>query len=227
MDKSNRFIALLFIVCLPAFSQDYFPLHLNDEWRYKRVDGDTGTYLVCRIVDTVTVTGQKYFVKKSAYYMSEPYFDTLRNDNNVVYAYSNNHESVLCDLRCSTEVRDTVESMITFKWPIDTLTLGDTMLSHLVYYLTDYVGMADGQRATWYANNIGIIQEAYFRAQPTLTYAYINGRTVITAKNAAIRFFPKRAGIARHKTAGIFDFLGRKIGNIPKSKSIRIISINR
>ena len=226
MNQCKRVVSL-FIVCLSVYSQDYFPLHLNDEWRYKRVDGDTAHYLICQIVDTLTVAGQKYFVKKSAYYMSEPYFDTLRNEDNVVYTYSGNVESVLYDLRCSTEVRDTVESRITIKWPVDTLTLGDTVLTRLVYYFTDYVGMADGQRATWYAGNIGIIKEAYFRAQPTLTYAYINGRIVFDTKNTAIRFFPKRADIARHKTAGTFDFLGRKIGNIPHSKSIRIISINR
>jgi hypothetical protein len=148
---------------------------------------------------------------------SVPEFDTLRSDNNVVYRYSNNRESVLYDLRCSTEVRDTTGSLITIKRTIDTLSLNDTLLADLVYYFTDYVGMADGQRDTWFGENIGIVKEAYFRSAPTLTYAKINGRVVINAENTPIRLSQRKAAMASHKIAGRFDFLGRKVVNIKKS----------
>jgi hypothetical protein len=216
----RELLVLLFLSCLSVYSQDYFPLHVNDEWHYKLLYEVNKEYMVSQIVDTTTVAEKKYFVRRNLYHYtgSIPEFDTLRSDNNVVYRYSNNRESVMYDLRCSTEVRDTVNLAITVKYPIDTLSLNDTLLADLVFYFTDYVGMADGQRDTWFGENIGIVKEAYFRSAPTLTYAKINGRVVINAENTPIRYSQKKADVASHKIAGRFDFLGRKVVNIQKSK---------
>ena len=229
MNRCKLFIPL-FLSCLSVYSQDYFPLHLNDEWRYKLLyEVNQDYYMVSQIVDTATIAGKKYFVRSNLYNYqgSVPEFDTLRSDNNVVYKYSSIGESVLYDLRCSTEVRDTVNLAITVKYPIDSFTLGDTVLTHLTFYFTDHVGYADVERNTWFGDNIGIVQEAYFRSVPTLTYAKINGRVVINTENTPVRFTPKKAVAAGHKIAGRFDFLGRKAGNLPKSKLPGTIYITR
>jgi hypothetical protein len=220
MNRYELFV-LVFLSCIPAYSQDYFPLHLNDEWRYKLLyEVNQDYYMVSQIVDTTTVAGTKYFVRRNLYNYtgSIPEFDTLRSDNNIVYQYSDNQESVMYDLRCSTEVRDTVGSKIMVKWPVDTLTLGDTVVADLVYYFTDYVGMADGQMSTWFGENIGIVKEAYFRSAPSLTYAKINGRVVFNTENTPIRFSQKKPAVTSHTITGRFDFLGRKVANIQKNK---------